>query len=449
MSKQTTYPSLTMVHVGSESRGLLSIAPLLDTIGPYNEVPEEYNPGLAREALLTAQILVIGAGGLGCEILKNLALTGFKNIHVIDMDTIDVSNLNRQFLFRVQDVGQSKAEVAARFIHERIQDPQLKITPYFGAIQDKSPDYYKQFSVVVCGLDSVEARRWINATLVSMVDSEFNNLIPMIDGGTEGFRGQSRVILPTLTSCYECTLDMVTPKTTYPVCTIANTPRLPEHCIEWASVLEWPRTFGDKKFDADDPDQVTWIYNTALIRANEFSIDGVTRQLTLGVVKNIIPAIASTNAIIAASSCNEAFKIVTNTNPILNNYMMYSGDDSIFTYTYAHSKKPNCPVCGNLAKHFKVERWWTLQKFMDEMSGRLEVQMRQPSLSSTDRYLYLRNPPNLEEVTRPNLQKKLNELIDLGDEIIVTDPNLPISLKLIIDFIGPDTAPSDLSTLLN
>lgn len=74
-----------------------------------------------------------------------------------------------------------------------------------------------------------------------------------------GFKGQSRVILPSINSCYECTvssvrldrveskliyqMSLITPATAYPICTIANTPRLPEHCIEWASVLEWPKVF--------------------------------------------------------------------------------------------------------------------------------------------------------------------------------------------------------------
>ena len=61
-----------------------------------------------------------------------------------------------------------------------------------------------------------------------------------------GFKGQARVILPTVTSCYECSLDMLNKPTAFPICTIANTPRLPEHCIEWASVLEWPRVHGGK-----------------------------------------------------------------------------------------------------------------------------------------------------------------------------------------------------------
>ena len=93
--------------------------------------------------------------------------------------------MNRQFLFREADVGKSKAEVAAAFVEKRVRG--VKITPYNGKIQDKDEDYYMQFNLVVCGLDSIEARRWINATLVDMVDPENpNSFKPLVDGGTEG-----------------------------------------------------------------------------------------------------------------------------------------------------------------------------------------------------------------------------------------------------------------------
>ncbi|KAG0170616.1 NEDD8-activating protein uba3 [Apophysomyces sp. BC1034] len=251
-----------------------------------------------EQTLDACKILVIGAGGLGCEILKNLASSGFKQLHVIDMDTIDLSNLNRQFLFRQKDIGKSKAIVAAEFVMKRV--PGVQVTPYFGKIQDKDDDYYKQFQIIICGLDSVEARRWINAKLIEMVDPDDpESWKPLIDGGTEGFKGQARVILPTMSSCYECSLDMFNKPTSFPICTIANTPRLPEHCIEWASVLEWPRVWGDVKSDSDNPEHISWIYEEARARATKFNITGVTYTLTQGVVKNIIPAIASTNAVIA------------------------------------------------------------------------------------------------------------------------------------------------------
>lgn len=75
--------------------------------------------------------MIVGAGGLGCEVLRGLAYAGFKKIHIIDMDTIELTNLNRQFLFRKDDIGKSKAEVAARVINERCQHLDVKVTPYF------------------------------------------------------------------------------------------------------------------------------------------------------------------------------------------------------------------------------------------------------------------------------------------------------------------------------
>lgn len=101
------------------------------------------------------------------------------------IDTIDISNLNRQFLFRKDDVGKSKAEVAAKFVEKRVKG--VKITPHNNRIQDFDEDFYMQFTIVVCGLDSIEARRWINATLYGMVDQDnFDSMKPLVDGGTEG-----------------------------------------------------------------------------------------------------------------------------------------------------------------------------------------------------------------------------------------------------------------------
>ena len=76
--------------------------------------------------------------------------------------------------------------------------------------------------------------------------------------------------------------------------------------------------------DGDNPDDVEWCTRVAQERAAEYKIEGVTQKLTLGVIKHVIPAIASTNSIIAAMCVNEALKLATG-DPQINNYTTYSG----------------------------------------------------------------------------------------------------------------------------
>lgn len=152
-------------------------------------------------------------------------------------------------------------------------------------------------------------------------------------------------------------------------------------------------TRSDKKLDTDDPDHIEWLYQKATARADEFKIEGVTWTLTQGVVKNIIPAIASTNAIIAgkrdglasltsASCCNEAFKIATTCAPFLSNYMMvrrvrvsvltlqYVGNDSVYAYTFEYDKREDCPVCGGESITAEIGKDWTLERLVEWLSER-------------------------------------------------------------------------------
>nr|KJB47539.1 hypothetical protein B456_008G030900 [Gossypium raimondii]KJB47541.1 hypothetical protein B456_008G030900 [Gossypium raimondii] len=193
-------------------------------------------------AIKGAKVLMVGAGGIGCELLKTLALSGFQDIHIIDMDTIEVSNLNRQFLFRQSHVGQSKAKVARDAVL-RFR-PNISITPYHANVKESrfNVDFYKEFDVVLNGLDNLDARRHVNRLCLAAD-------VPLVESGTTGFLGQVTVHLKGKTECYECQAKPA-PKT-YPVCTITSTPSKFVHCIVWAKDLLFAKLFGDKNLEND------------------------------------------------------------------------------------------------------------------------------------------------------------------------------------------------------
>lgn len=325
---------------------------LLRRQSPFAEPIQDSSDDIIDFLLNQCKILVVGAGGLGCELLKNLALTGIRDIHVIDMDTIELSNLNRQFLFRTNDIGKSKAEVAAEFIRRIV--PDCKITAHFNKIQDFDARFYNVFNIIICGLDSIEARRWINNMVVAMLryDNEGNldqsSVIPLIDGGTEGLKGNARVILPGITACIECNLDLYPPPINYPLCTLANKPRLPEHTIEYVKTLLWPKEqpFGQGvQIDGDEQEHIKWIHERAVARAREFEIEEPTLKCTQDVVKRTIPAVSSTNACIAATCVTEAFKLITSCVKPMNNFQILNLSSGIYTYVFEAEKNDDCLIC--------------------------------------------------------------------------------------------------------
>ena len=323
------------------------------------------------------QVLVVGAGGLGCEILKNLALCGVKHIFVVDLDTIELSNLNRQFLFRQKDIGKFKAEVACEFIKNKY--PDIDIKPSCRKIQEFADDFYRQFHMIIGGLDNIEARSYINQKVHELVEFDEEGkpkpetVIPFIDGGTEGFRGQVKVIVPYTTSCFDCDSEIInTKRNTYAMCTIAENPRVPEHCIEYAFTIEWKKQFKNKPVDKDSIEDVEWIYKTALERAKKYNIEGVTYNLTLGVIKNVIPAIASTNSLIAAATVMEVIKIWTGFSKRLDNYFMYMGHEGLYSSTMQMDKLDNCKTCSKRVQIVKVEEneiWKSIFERIIQTSG--------------------------------------------------------------------------------
>ena len=187
-----------------------------------------------QRALGRASYFVVGAGAIGCEMLKCLALMGVGvdeagggRLHVTDMDDISTSNLNRQFLFRPADVGQPKAVVAARAV--QAINPQLRHMSHHekpvGEAATFDDAFWRGLDGVLNALDNVDARRFVDAQCV-------RHALPLLDSGTHGVKGSTQAVLPHQSESYGASADP--PEETIPVCTLKSFPYAIEHTLQWA-----------------------------------------------------------------------------------------------------------------------------------------------------------------------------------------------------------------------
>jgi molybdopterin/thiamine biosynthesis adenylyltransferase/DNA-binding transcriptional regulator YhcF (GntR family) len=151
-----------------------------------------------REKVQNARVLVVGAGALGNDVIKNLALMGVGHIYIVDFDTIEAANLSRSILFRESDNNRSKAEVAAA--RAKVLNPQIHVQYLNGDVTTQlGLGVFRRMDVVIGCLDNREARLAVNRFCYWMNK-------PWVDGAIQELLGLARVFVPGQGACYECTL---------------------------------------------------------------------------------------------------------------------------------------------------------------------------------------------------------------------------------------------------
>ncbi|XP_063792145.1 ubiquitin-like modifier-activating enzyme 1 isoform X1 [Pseudophryne corroboree] len=186
-----------------------------------------------QEKLGKRKYFLVGAGAIGCELLKNFAMIGLGTgdggeITVTDMDTIEKSNLNRQFLFRPWDVTKMKSETAAAAVKQ--MNPHLNVIGHqnrVGTDTEKvyDDDFFEALDGVANALDNVDARMYMDRRCVYYRK-------PLLESGTLGTKGNVQVVIPFLTESYSSSQDP--PEKSIPICTLKNFPNAIEHTLQWA-----------------------------------------------------------------------------------------------------------------------------------------------------------------------------------------------------------------------
>ncbi|MCY3411278.1 MAG: ThiF family adenylyltransferase [Candidatus Heimdallarchaeota archaeon] len=254
----------------------------MDTENRYHR--QSLIPNWNQEELTKAKVLVLGVGATGSFLSVNLALSGIGHLILVDFDTIEKSNLNRQLLFHEGDIGKNKAEIAAQRL--ALINPGIKIDAFPKAMEQLPKSFTDGLDVIACCLDTFLGRRWANS--LSLREN-----VPMVNGGMYAFMGDIQTIIPNETACFECQ-------------PLIGQDKLSQACTPLGE---------QRKGMEEDKKEMK------------------------------IPSVATLSSIISGLMSQEILKLIMKVGTPVRNFMFYDGLSNSFT-ELPLNKNPNCPICG-------------------------------------------------------------------------------------------------------
>ncbi|MHA1281488.1 MAG: ThiF family adenylyltransferase [Promethearchaeota archaeon] len=306
--------------------------------------------GWDQTVIKNSRVLIVGVGGLGCEIAKNLAMLGVGHIDLVDLDIIEHSNLNRQILFAGAKMGEPKAIVAARKLKEI--NPNIVVKGYYTSLERLDPAIYNAADIIIGGLDSMNARLNLNAQCIRFKK-------PLIDGGVSGYHGHIYTIFPYKNACYECNPLPVKENDEMAACTVVGIPRKRIHCVfkgNMAFQEKYNRDPNPK--NKNDMEFILKIANELVHKYNflpEYSLDDVVK-----IIDRHEPGLITINAVISSLQSHEAVKVLhwlkgkKGLGEPIKTYVIFNGMTMMF-YHIEKKRNPNCPQCGKNVRRVTIK----------------------------------------------------------------------------------------------
>ncbi|MEX2717103.1 MAG: ThiF family adenylyltransferase [Candidatus Sigynarchaeota archaeon] len=395
---------------------------------------------LDKELLKKATIFIAGVGALGCEIAKDLALAGVGKLILVDLDTIETSNLSRQLLFRLEDIGRPKAEIAAKRVKEL--NPAVEVEFFFKKIQDLPIDMYEKCDVIIAALDNVQARFDLNV-IARRVKR------PMIEGGTVGFEGHVQVIVPAgakflaETACYRCVVPIPPPdKRLIAACTPKGIPQSREQCVLRSEFIFRKKL--EREPDLKNPKDLIMLTGGSnkeleMLKERDPTKDHgspFVPQDMENILENKIPAIQTVSAVIASIESMEAMKMACIQNAtekpehysVLDpTYINYNGMYGIFEHLPV-LKREDCIVCGNVKGLEYVQIPITPESTIGDIFDALQ----KSGVITAEQKFMMTNTATKGILFHPSIASmgdKTRKLVDLGikpgNEVLLTPFGVP------------------------